>query len=304
MTAKTTTGPPPLKRPQSVTIIGVGLIGGSLGMVLRSRGLAGRVVGVGRDRGRLEEARECGAVDAVTTDLAEGVSDASVVVVCTPVDRLAEMLAEAAALAPEDALLTDAGSTKLSLVRRMEADPKTCSRFVGAHPVAGSERSGVSNARADLFEGQTCVLTPTSKTPADRLERARAFWSGTGARIVEMPPDRHDEALALTSHLPHVAASALASVVDPSVLEVAAGAYRDGTRVAGADPALWTAIYLENRRPLLDALDLYIARLAEFRNALADADAGRLSLLSAWGRDHRAAFDQPGDPHSSFPSCP
>jgi prephenate dehydrogenase len=259
-------------------------------------------VGVGRDRRRLEEARERGAIDLGTTDLAEGVSEASVVVVCTPVDRLADMLIEAAKSAPEDVLLTDAGSTKLSLVKRMEAAPQTCSRFVGAHPVAGSERSGVSNARADLFEGQTCVLTPTSLTPADRLERARAFWSGVGARLVEMPPDRHDEALASTSHLPHVAASALASAIDPAVLEVAAGAYRDGTRVAGADPDLWTAIYLENRRPLIDALDLYLARLTEFRDALADADSDRLRRLSAQGREHRAAFDRPEDPCSSS-SC-
>ncbi|HEU5116886.1 MAG TPA: prephenate dehydrogenase/arogenate dehydrogenase family protein [Isosphaeraceae bacterium] len=275
-----------------MTIIGVGLIGGSLGLALRKRGLAGRVVGVGRDPERLEEARRLGAIDEGTTELADGLAGASVAVVCTPVNRLPEIVIEAAKVGPNEILLTDAGSTKRALVERVEADPGACSRFVGAHPIAGSERSGVANARDDLFEGQTCVLTRTSRTPPERFRRAEAFWSSVGSRIMVMSPSEHDLALAMTSHLPHVAASALASVVDPAVLGLAAGGYRDGTRVAGADPDLWTAIYLDNRRPLMETLDRYLDRLASFRDALRDADAERIQQFSREARENRAVFDR------------
>ncbi len=259
---------------------------------------------MGRNLDRLAEAKNQGAIDLATTNLAEALAESSVAVVCTPVDRLAEILIEAARVAPENILLTDAGSTKLSLVRQLEADPHARSRFVGAHPIAGSERSGVANARADLFEGQTCVLTRTSQTPEDRFARAQAFWSSVGAHLLEMSPEAHDQALAMTSHLPHIAASALALTVDPSVLELAAGAYRDGTRVAGADPDLWTAIYLQNRLPLIDALDRYLDRLSTFREALTDADAERLRLYSLEARDQRSVFDQIRDGRNSPIPCP
>ena len=163
---------------RTVAILGVGLIGGSIGMALRTRGLAAEVVGIGRDPGSLDEAERLGAVNRSTTDLCEGVGSAEVVVVCTPVNRVAEDVQRCAEAAGPDVLITDAGSSKRQIVEAVERQPAAASVFVGAHPLAGSERRGAAHARADLFEGRVCVLTPTSRTPADRLRRAARLLDG------------------------------------------------------------------------------------------------------------------------------
>ena len=275
----------------TVAIVGVGLIGGSIGLALRARGSTGRVVGVGRDASRLDKARRLGAIDEATTDPDEAASIADVVVVCTPVDRVACDILRAARAGPESVLITDAGSTKRAIVEAAEADESARAKFVAAHPIAGSERSGAAHARADLFEGRICVLTPTDRTPPDRLDRARAFWSMLGCKTVDLDPTTHDAHLARTSHLPHAVAAALASLVGPDLVPLAAGAYRDGTRVAGADAALWAPIFLENRRAVLDALDAFDRSLASFRAAL---ESGNDQMIRAWwdaARGNRLAFD-------------
>ncbi len=285
-----------MERIGTVAIVGVGLIGGSIGMALRARGLAGQVVGVGREPGRLDEARRLGAIDDATTDLRQAASGADAVVVCTPVDRVKDDVVRSSGLAKADALITDAGSTKGTIVEAAEADPTARSKFVGAHPIAGSERSGVAHASADLFEGRVCVLTPTARTPAERLDRARRFWSSLGCRVIELDPTTHDAHFARTSHLPHAVAAALASLVGPELVPLAAGAYRDATRVAGADAALWAPIFLENRQSVLDALDDFGERLAAFRAAL---EAGDEAGLRAWwdrGRSNRFAFEGKNQP--------
>lgn len=285
-----------MERFGTVAIVGVGLIGGSIGLALRARGAAGRVVGVGRDPARLGSAIRLGAIDAATTDLAGAAAGADVVVVCTPVDRVAADVIRAAAASPAGALVTDAGSTKRAIVEAVEADPAARAKFVAAHPIAGSERSGVEHARADLFDGRTCALTPTGRTPPDRLDRARGFWSSLGCRLAELDPAAHDAHLARTSHLPHALAAALASLVGPDLVPLAAGAYRDATRVAGAEAALWAPIFLENRRAVLDALDALGGSLAGFRAAL---EAGDGPALHAWwdaARANRLAFDGQNGP--------
>ena len=285
-----------LDGPGTVAIIGVGLIGGSVGLALRVRGLARRVVGIGRGGASLAEAMRLGAIDQATTDLERGVAEADVVVVCTPVTRIVEDVRRAAEFAPGDVLLTDAGSTKRRIVEALEASEPARAAFVGGHPIAGSERKGPSHARADLFEGRVCVLTPTPKTPADRLDRARRFWGGLGCRIVELDPTAHDEALALTSHLPHAVAAALAASVPEPLLELAAGAFRDGTRVAGADPSLWAGIFLENRGPLIDALARFRDQLDALGVALRDDDEAALRGWYEVARDRRARFDSRTEP--------
>ena len=204
-----------MERLGTVAIIGVGLIGGSIGQAIRSRGLADRVVGIGRDAARLAEAVELAAIDAGTTELHRGVDGAEVVVVCTPVTRIADDVREAAELGPEGVLITDAGSTKQQVVEAVERDPRARGCFVGGHPIAGSERKGVAHADPDLFQGRVCILTPTDNTPSDRLQRARDFWGRLGCRLIETSPRRARLALALTSHLPHAVAAALRGV-DPS----------------------------------------------------------------------------------------
>jgi len=290
-----------LERPGTVAIIGVGLIGGSIGMALRSKGMAGRVIGVGRDATRLEVARQLGAVDEIETNLGRGVAEADVAVVCTPVTRIVEDCMEAARLGPTGILVTDAGSTKARIVSGVESDLRGRDCFVGAHPIAGSERQGAGSGRADLFEGRCCVLTPTDRTPPDRLDRARLFWSGLGCQIVEVDPIDHDDRLALTSHLPHVVAAALAGSVPVEMLRLAAGAYRDGTRVASADAALWSGIFLENRSSVLNAIEEFGSRIDQFCQALRSGDEA--SLIAWWeeGRSRRNCFAERSRSNDSLP---
>ena len=281
-----------LERFGTVAIVGVGLIGGSIGRALRERGVADRVVGIGRDEGRLDDARRLGAIDLGSTEIAEGVAEADVVVVCTPVGRIAADVKHAASASPSHALVTDAGSTKRTIVDEVESyEIGIRSKFVAAHPIAGSERKGVAYARADLFDGRVCVLTPTARTSIDRLETARAFWSGLGCRLIELDPSTHDARLARTSHLPHAIAAALASLVGPELVPLAAGAYRDGTRVAGSDAALWSAIFMENRDNVLETLDVFAASLARFRDALDDKDEMRIRDWWTVAKANRLAFE-------------
>lgn len=279
-----------------VALIGVGLIGGSIGAGLRSRGLARTVVGIGRDADRLRRAARDGVIDEFATDLEAGVSGAEVAVVCTPVSRVVEDVRRVARTLPAESLVTDVGSTKGSIVLGIESDAEALRRFVGAHPLAGSEKRGSEHADPDLFEGRVCVLTPTPRTPAEPLRRARGFWSRLGCRLVEIDPNCHDRALAFTSHLPHVTASVLAGLVPGEDLPLAAGAYRDATRVAMADAELWSAIFLENRQALLNAIDAFVRRMSDFRTALDHADRDALEALWNEARELRSRFRFAPDP--------
>jgi prephenate dehydrogenase len=281
-----------LERLGTVAIVGVGLIGGSIGLALRAGGLCGRVVGIGRSATRLQAALALGAIDEATTELTRGVAEADAVVVCTPVTQIAADVHQAAASGPAHLLVTDAGSTKRRIVEAVEDHPRSRAVFVGGHPLAGSERQGVEHAHETLFEGRVCVLTPTAATPPDRLQRARGFWTALGCRIVELDPVAHDEALAVTSHLPHALAAALAAAVPAEALRLAAGAYRDVTRIAASDPALWTAIFLENHAPLLRALDRFESQLGRFRQALQACDEAALRSWWESARAGRSQFDR------------
>ena len=264
-----------------ITIVGVGLIGGSVGLAAKARGVAGRVVGVGRDRARLEHAVRLGAVDSFTTDLCDGVSGAGLVVVCTPVDRIAETILAAATCCPPGTIFTDGGSTKGNVVAGIAGRLPHGVTCVPAHPLAGSEKAGVEHARADLFVNRLTILTPIPDTPRAALERVEAFWRALGSRITTMTPDDHDRALANTSHLPHAVAAGVAAVMPVEWLPLTAGGFRDTTRIAGGDPALWAAIFAANRDAVLAALAGFTARMDEFRRHLEAGDgAGLLRWLA------------------------
>ena len=194
---------------QHLTIVGVGLIGGSIGLAAKKRGLALRIHGVGRDLARLEAARRLGAIDECHLHWQDAVQQSELIVFCTPVSRIAEQIHEAAAHCKSGALLTDAGSTKRDVVSAVETGLAAQVRFVGAHPLAGSEKKGPDFADADLFVDRWTILTPTEKTPVAAVEDARSFWHALGSRVRLMSPEDHDRALALTSHLPHLLAAAL-----------------------------------------------------------------------------------------------
>jgi prephenate dehydrogenase len=277
-------------RIQTLTIVGVGLIGGSIGLAAKRRGMADRVLGVGHQRPALEQAVDRGAVDEAFLDPAEAVRRADVVVFCTPVDQIAAQVLAAGADCSPGALLTDAGSTKAEIVGAVDGQLPAGVAFVGGHPLAGSEKRGAEHADAGLFQGRVTVLTPTARTDPAALERAAAFWRALGARVRLMSPDDHDRAVALTSHLPHLVAAALAGLLPPELHDLTASGFRDTTRVAAGDSALWTAIFVQNRGPVLDALARLEEALAQFRQALGGADADALRTLLTRAKKVRDAL--------------
>lgn len=265
----------------TLTIVGVGLIGGSIGQAARLKKVARTVIGVGRDADSLARAKETGAIDTFTLDLLDGVKTADLVVFCTPVDKIAKQVLQAATACKSGALLTDAGSTKAHIVRDIEGHLPAGIHFVGSHPLAGSEKRGPQNASADLFEGRVAIVTKSGRTDASAVERVSAFWRALGSEVHFLDPETHDRALALTSHLPHLAASALAGIVPQTYRPFTATGFRDTTRIAAGDPALWTAIFRQNALAMCDALQRFADRLDEFREAIAkDDDATLMELLS------------------------
>lgn len=237
---------------EKVSIVGVGLIGGSIAGALKERGLARVVTGIGRDKVRLRGAFEQGLVDIVTDSAEEG-ADADVIVFCTPVERIVAGVREIARYCRPGTIITDAGSVKGTICRELsEGLPKGVS-FIGAHPIAGSEKQGYESARSDLFENKVCVVTPQDGCRENELERLKGFWRGIGCQVLTLSPDVHDEILARTSHLPHLVAAALAGTLEPKCTPFVGSGFRDTTRIAAGDSKLWQGILLENSESVLAA---------------------------------------------------
>jgi prephenate dehydrogenase len=274
----------------TLTIVGVGLIGGSIGLAARRRGIAARVLGVGRNQANLDRAVALGAIDEGFMEAGAAVHQADVAVFCTPVDRIAEQILETAPGCGSGTLFTDAGSTKGAIVRAVERRLPRGVCFVGSHPLAGSEKRGPEHADADLFAGRLTVVTRTTHTDPDALERTAAFWKALGSQVRVMDPEDHDRSLALTSHLPHLAAAALAGVVPSALHELTATGFRDTTRVAAGDPALWTAIFVQNRAAILDGLRQLDDCLGRFRQALEAGDGAALEALLTQAKKVRDAL--------------
>ena len=273
----------------TVAIVGVGLIGGSIGLALRRRGLACTVIGVGRREESLRVAREMSAVTEVTLDLAQGVAEADLAIVCTPVGRIADDVRAVARSCRPGTLITDVGSTKAEIVASVGRSLAPEVRFIGSHPLAGSERNGPAGADADLFVGRVVVVTPDETTRPDDLKALCDFWSGLGARVIRMPAEEHDRALAATSHLPHLVAAALATATPEEMIELTASGWADCTRVASGDPKLWQQIFGSNRQPLLSALARFEGELAALRSAIERQDQPALFKLLAAAKERRDA---------------
>ena len=273
-----------------VAILGVGLIGGSIGMAMRDRKLAKEVIGIGRSAAKLKEAKKLGAITSISLDLESAVADADLVVVCTPVADIAKHAIASAQAAPDRALITDAGSTKASIVADVEKSLKPSKHFVGSHPLAGSEKCGAAFARADLFEGRVTIVTPSRRTRDEDSQAIADFWSSLGSTVFLMSPEVHDKALAATSHFPHLIASAVAGMTNVADLPLTAGGWRDLTRIAAGDPELWTQILLDNRRHVLKSLAGFEKTLKAYRAALERADRRRLLRLLTEGKQVRDAL--------------
>jgi prephenate dehydrogenase len=274
----------------TLAILGVGLIGGSIGLAAKRRGLAERVLGIGRQQSSLDEALAVGAIDEAFLDAAAAVRQANLIVFCTPVDRIVEQIVSLAPLCASGTILTDAGSTKTAIVRGIEDRLPGGVSFIGSHPLAGSEKRGPRFADAQLFENRVTVVTPTPKTEPAALEEITVFWRGLGCRVRVMSPEDHDRALALTSHLPHLLASSLAGILPAELRELAATGFRDTSRVAAGDPALWTGIFLQNQEAVLESLRLLQERLHDFEKAIRAADRQSLDDLLAHAKRNRDAL--------------
>jgi prephenate dehydrogenase len=253
-------------------VVGTGLVGGSIGLALRRRGW--HVTGTDEDEATVARALELGALDAVGRD-----PDAEVTFIATPVRAVAGAAREA--LASGGGIVTDVGSVKASIVEAVD-DP----RFIGGHPMAGSEQDGIDGADADLFAGAVWVLTPTATTDAAHFARLRSVISDLGADVVALAPDHHDALVAVVSHVPHLAAASLMRLADDrstehrALLRLAAGGFRDMTRIASGHPGIWPDICAENRTAIVDVLDGLLASLTEVRDIVAEADRpGLLSVL-------------------------
>jgi len=259
-----------------LSLVGLGLLGGSVAKAARGLRLADEIVAVGRDRERLEPALRDGMVDRVTTDLAHGVGSADFCLLATPVATLAALLPAVWAALPADAVLTDVGSTKAAIVRAAErlGEGRPLA-FVGSHPMAGSEQAGYRVSRPDLFRGATVILTPTERTDSHAVKRVGAFWEALGGRLVTLDPLTHDRATAAISHLPHLVADALVDAVvrmDPRFFEVAGRGFKDTTRIAASDARVWREIFQENRAGLTEALGAFRAALDHLEALLAAGD--------------------------------
>ena len=276
---------------QRLTVVGVGLLGGSVAKAARARGVAREIVGVGRDAGRLRPALVEGAIDHATTDLVAGVREADLVVLAVPVQTLERLLPAAWAAAAPDALITDVGSTKATIVEAAErlAAGRPLA-FVGSHPMAGSEQSGYGVARADLFTGATVILTPTESTEPRAVKGVTVFWESLGAHVAVLDPRTHDRVVAAISHLPHLVAYALveaAARAEPSALDFAARGFKDTTRIAASDPDVWQEIFLDNRPALRQSLAVFRAALDEVERLVEAGDAARLQAWLAAAKARR-----------------
>jgi prephenate dehydrogenase len=268
---------------KKVTLVGVGLLGGSLGLALKQRRLADLVVGFVRRRASIKECIESGAVDVATMDLAQAVSKAELVVLCTPIAQMRQLAERLAPVLQPGTVVTDVGSVKNSVMQELVAVlSKRGADFIGSHPMAGSEKTGVSAARADLFLEAVCVVTPEPKSRTAAVRKVTDLWKSVGGRVLRLTPEAHDRFVSRSSHLPHVVAAQLASLVlspgspKPQSMLCANG-FRDTTRIASGSPEMWRDIAMANKKNLIGALESFERGLAGFKKALKKGDQAAIS---------------------------
>ncbi len=278
---------------RKITIIGVGLLGGSIGLAVKRRRLAREVAGYVRRAASLKDCEKAGAVDFATTDLLAAVSQADLVILCTPLAQMRAITEHFLPALRRGAIVTDVGSVKADVIRELESlVNQTGAHFVGSHPMAGGEKMGVGAAKADLYANTACIITPTKKTHAGAVRKLEQFWKALGSRTVRMDAARHDLLVSLSSHLPHVVAATLAGLIlDPrqpkQLAQLCASGFRDTTRIASGSPEMWRDIALTNRKNLSRAVDAFAAELKKFQSALKQSDEKAVQNFFATAKQRR-----------------
>jgi len=278
-----------------VAIIGVGLLGGSVGLTLKARGMCGKVIGLGRSPASVEAGLEMGAIDEAAGELVEAAAGADLVVVCTPVGSVAGVIEEVESFLEEDCVITDVGSTKQDIVRAVEQLRRAGSMFVGSHPMAGSEKKGVRNASAGLFDGATVFLTPTPSTDERTAGVIREMWERFGGKIVELEPEIHDRVMARTSHLPHIVAALLVAglrVLEEKRMGLVGKGFLDTTRIASSDPEMWADICMSNLEEVREAVVTLRNDLDEFNLYLTEGEYEKIFEFFRSVKTLRDSFDR------------
>lgn len=281
---------------RKITIVGVGLLGGSLGLAIKKRRLAKEVVGCVRRAVSVAECLKLNAVDLATRDVREAVSGADLIILCTPLSQMQPLIKQMLPALKRGAIVTDVGSVKASVVRELESLlAKASARFIGSHPMAGSEKTGVSAAREDLFVNAVCVVTPTRRSEKAALRQVERFWKAVGCRLLRLTPEAHDVLVSRSSHLPHVTAATLANFnLNPARPEsqalLCANGFRDVTRIASGSTEMWRDIALANRRNLVRALDAFIGDLRKLQRRLGKADAKAIKTFFERAKQRRDAW--------------
>jgi len=266
---------------RKMVIIGVGLIGGSLALACKRDGIVSEIVGIGRREENLKKALELRAIDSYTLQIEKGVEGADLIVLATPVGSFIKLARQMAPFLSPGAIVTDVGSVKGPLMEIEDILPPS-THFVGGHPIAGREKSGIGAASPDLFKDARCILTPTERTDRDSLERVASLWKGVGAIVDYMSPERHDRIFAAVSHLPHVVAYALVSTLmelertEDGLISFSAGGFKDFTRIAASHPEMWRDICLMNKKNLLEMIDRYEGVLKKLRSLIEDNNGNGL----------------------------
>ncbi|PIP67795.1 MAG: prephenate dehydrogenase [Candidatus Omnitrophica bacterium CG22_combo_CG10-13_8_21_14_all_43_16] len=257
-----------------VTIIGLGLIGGSLCLAIKEKRLAKEIVGVSRRKSTIDKAVKNRVADFATLNLKDGVKDSDLVIITTPVFKIVDIAKKIAPFLKKGAIVTDAGSTKKHIVENIEKARLKDMDFVGSHPIAGSEKSGIKHADKDLFKGAYCIVTEAKNKSA--LNKVKKFWASIGMKVIVMPAQSHDKLLSKISHLPHALAVSLVNTAAGNGLDLAAGGFKDTTRIASGEPELWQDIFLTNRGNLIRDINILKKELSKIEEVLKSNNSRKL----------------------------
>lgn len=289
---------------KKVTLVGVGLLGGSLGLALKERRLAGSIIGFVRRAASIRECQNAGAVDVATLDLGQAVRGADLVVLCTPIAQMRALAGQMLPFLQPGAIVTDVGSVKSSAVRDLSGLlAGVGAHFIGSHPMAGSEKTGVGAAQAGLFVDAVCVVTPEAGSNRSALAKVVRLWKSVGSRVLRLTPGAHDELVSRSSHLPHVVAAQLSNLVlhpqSPKHLaSLCANGFRDTTRIASGSPEMWRDIVLANRKNLLQALNSFVGGLTKFQGVLKRGDEAAIARFFEQAKQRRDRWSRQARAHS------